>query len=113
MTLARRDAERPGHAHKHASGSRSGHQDVGGYSRAGWERDGGSGRGADRGADGRDRWGPADQYFGMGHKRNHSCDSGMFGFVELDAILGKAEVRIWPLNQVGFLASKPSLSNSP
>ena len=64
-------------------------------------------------ADGQDKLVPADQYFVMGDNRNHSSDSRSFGFVELDAILGKAEVRIWPLEQVGFLTSKPSLSNSP
>jgi signal peptidase I len=63
-------------------------------------------------ADGQDKLVPADQYFVMGDNRNHSSDSRSFGFVERDAILGKAEVRIWPLGQVGFLTSKPSLSNS-
>ncbi|HEY0492820.1 MAG TPA: signal peptidase I [Candidatus Dormibacteraeota bacterium] len=61
-------------------------------------------------ADGQDKLVPADQYFVMGDNRNHSSDSRSFGFVERDAILGKAEVRIWPLGQVGFLTSKPSLS---
>ncbi|GAC1478643.1 MAG: signal peptidase I [Candidatus Dormibacteria bacterium] len=64
-------------------------------------------------ADGQDKLVPADQYFVMGDNRNHSSDSRSFGFVERDAILGKAEVRIWPLEQVGFLTSKPSLTNSP
>jgi len=63
-------------------------------------------------ADGQDKLVPTDQYFVMGDNRNHSSDSRSFGFVELDAILGKAEVRIWPINQAGFLTSKPSLSNS-
>jgi signal peptidase I len=62
-------------------------------------------------ADGQDKLVPADQYFVMGDNRNHSSDSRSFGFVERDAILGKAEVRIWPLGQVGFLTSKPSLSS--
>jgi signal peptidase I len=64
-------------------------------------------------ADGQDKLVPADQYFVMGDNRNHSSDSRSFGFVELDAILGKAEVRIWPISQAGFLTIKPSLSNSP
>jgi signal peptidase I len=63
-------------------------------------------------ADGQDKLVPADQYFVMGDNRNHSSDSRSFGFVERDAILGKAEVRIWPLGQVGFLTSKPSLSSN-
>ncbi|HEY8677808.1 MAG TPA: signal peptidase I [Candidatus Dormibacteraeota bacterium] len=61
-------------------------------------------------ADGQDKLVPPDQYFVMGDNRNHSSDSRSFGFVELDAILGKAEVRIWPLDQVGFLTSKPTLT---
>lgn len=63
-------------------------------------------------ADGQDKLVPTDQYFVMGDNRNHSSDSRSFGFVELDAILGKAEVRIWPINQAGLLTSKPSLSTS-
>lgn len=62
--------------------------------------------------DGQERLVPTDQYFVLGDNRNHSSDSRSFGFVELDAILGKAEVRIWPINQSGFLTSKPSLTNS-
>ena len=64
-------------------------------------------------ADGQDRLVPPDQYFVMGDNRNHSSDSRSFSFIDRDAILGKAEVRIWPLNTVGFLTSKPTLSNSP
>jgi signal peptidase I len=62
-------------------------------------------------ADGQDKLVPADQYFVMGDNRNHSSDSRSFGFVERDGILGKAEVRIWPLAQVGFITSKPSLAS--
>jgi signal peptidase I len=64
-------------------------------------------------ADGQDRLVPPDQYFVMGDNRNHSSDSRSFSFIDRAAILGKAEVRIWPLNTVGFLTSKPTLSNSP
>jgi signal peptidase I len=48
----------------------------------------------------------------MGDNRNHSSDSRTFNFIELSSILGKAEVRIWPLGQVGFLGAKPTLAAS-
>ncbi|HET9847263.1 MAG TPA: signal peptidase I [Candidatus Dormibacteraeota bacterium] len=50
-----------------------------------------------------------DQYFVMGDNRNHSSDSRTFGPITLDSILGKAEVRIWPLGALGFLDRKPTL----
>lgn len=53
---------------------------------------------------------PPDEYFVMGDNRNHSSDSRTFGPIALDAILGKAEVRIWPLNTTGFLQGKPTLA---
>jgi signal peptidase I len=48
----------------------------------------------------------------MGDNRNHSSDSRSFGPVDLGAILGKAEIRIWPLGQVGLLGAKPTLAAS-
>jgi signal peptidase I len=56
---------------------------------------------------------PPDEYFVMGDNRNHSSDSRTFGPIALDAILGKAEVRIWPLNTTGFLQGKPTLATGP
>jgi signal peptidase I len=56
---------------------------------------------------------PPDEYFVMGDNRNHSSDSRTFGPIALDAILGKAEVRIWPLNTTGFLQGKPTLAAGP
>src|SRR5256884_8509722 len=61
-------------------------------------------------ASGQDQLIPANQYFVLGGNRNHSSDSRSFGPVDLDAILGKAEIRIWPLGQVGFLGAKPTLA---
>ncbi|HXN02361.1 MAG TPA: signal peptidase I [Candidatus Dormibacteraeota bacterium] len=61
---------------------------------------------------GQDQLIPPDQYFVMGDNRNHSSDSRTFNFIELNSILGKAEIRIWPLGQVGFLSGKPTLSAS-
>lgn len=56
---------------------------------------------------------PPGEYFVMGDNRNHSSDSRTFGPIALDAILGKAEVRIWPLNQTGLLQGKPTLTAGP
>lgn len=53
------------------------------------------------------------QYFVMGDNRNHSSDSRVFGAISIDSILGKAEFRIWPLDEIGFLSGKPSLSSGP
>src|ERR1700674_3510466 len=63
-------------------------------------------------ASGQDQLIPPDQYFVMGDNRNHSSDSRTFNFIDLSSILGKAEIRIWPLGQVGFLSGKPTLSAS-
>jgi signal peptidase I len=62
-------------------------------------------------ADGQDKLVPPNEYFVMGDNRNHSSDSRTFNFIELDSILGKAEIRIWPLGQAGFLAGKPTLAS--
>jgi signal peptidase I len=64
-------------------------------------------------ASGQDQIMPPNEYFVMGDNRNHSSDSRTFGPIQLDSILGKAEIRIWPLNQVGFFDGKPTLSNAP
>lgn len=46
---------------------------------------------------------PANHYFMMGDNHPESCDSRYWGSVPRSAILGKAFVRIWPLNRFGFL----------
>jgi signal peptidase I len=61
-------------------------------------------------ASGQDQLIPPDEYFVMGDNRNHSSDSRTFNFIELSSILGKAEIRIWPLGQVGLLGAKPTLT---
>jgi signal peptidase I len=60
-------------------------------------------------ASGQDQLILPDQYFVMGDNRNHSSDSRTFGPITRDSILGKAEVRIWPLGELGLLDGKPTL----
>jgi signal peptidase I len=64
-------------------------------------------------ASGQDQIMPPNMYFVMGDNRNHSSDSRTFGPITLDSILGKAEVRIWPLSAIGFFDGKPSLQSGP
>lgn len=46
-----------------------------------------------------------DEYFVMGDNRNHSSDSRMeiVGNIKREDIIGRAWVRIWPLNKIGIL----------
>ncbi len=46
---------------------------------------------------------PAGQYFVLGDNRLNSRDSRSFGFVDEEAILGKATFRYWPLDRFGFV----------
>src|SRR2546428_465599 len=62
---------------------------------------------------GQDQLIPPDEYFVMGDNRNHSSDSRTFGPITLDSILGKAEIRLWPLGDVAFLAAKPPSASVP
>ena len=39
----------------------------------------------------------------MGDNRGHSHDSRMFGPIDEDLIVGRAFVKVWPLNKLGFL----------
>lgn len=46
-----------------------------------------------------------DEYFVMGDNRNHSSDSRVesVGNIERSRIIGKAVVRLWPFNKIGFV----------
>jgi signal peptidase I len=45
---------------------------------------------------------PGDVYV-MGDNRPESCDSRFWGPIRQSSIVGKADVRIWPLSRIGFL----------
>ena len=39
----------------------------------------------------------------MGDNRNRSSDSRVFGPIKKSKIVGRAILRIWPVNRLGFL----------
>lgn len=46
---------------------------------------------------------PADMVFVMGDNRVGSQDSRIFGPIEIDSIVGRAFLKVWPLGDLGFL----------
>ncbi len=47
----------------------------------------------------------------MGDNRNHSTDSRFLGYQRKDAFLGKAWVRIWPINTLTVFKSGIKFAN--
>jgi len=44
---------------------------------------------------------PPEHYFMMGDNRNYSSDSRVWGFVNEDLLIGKAQFIYWPLDRIG------------
>lgn len=49
---------------------------------------------------------PEDQLFVMGDNREKSLDSRQIGTIEMDTVIGKAVLRIWPFSEFGGLYGK-------
>jgi signal peptidase I len=46
---------------------------------------------------------PSDFYFVMGDNRSYSSDSREWGPINKSSIVGKAWLRYWPINEIGFI----------
>lgn len=45
----------------------------------------------------------SDEYFVLGDNRNNSTDSRWIGSIKREEIIGRAWIRTWPLNHLGFI----------
>ena len=45
---------------------------------------------------------PANQYYVMGDNRTDSCDSRFWGPISKSLIVGKVEMRVWPISSMTF-----------
>jgi signal peptidase I len=54
---------------------------------------------------------PEGKFFAMGDNRNNSLDSrdDVLGLVDMDDIIGKAFLRLYPFNRIGFLDSTKNI----
>ena len=50
---------------------------------------------------------PAGHYFMMGDNRNLSADSRFWGPLDRNRIVGRAWIRFWPLDKIGFMRTPP------
>ncbi|WP_106498071.1 signal peptidase I [Lentibacillus sp. Marseille-P4043] len=49
---------------------------------------------------------PHDKLFVMGDNRENSLDSRAFGFISVEQLVGKVDVKYWPLSQASFSLGK-------
>lgn len=56
---------------------------------------------------------PEDQYLVLGDNRNNSYDSHYWGFVPREKFIGRASVRFWPPQRMGFINEQPAYAETP